>query len=454
MADLSVKFYRRFMFPVLDLRRGTKSIKYFEELKKSQWLDSEEISKLQQRKLKAIIRHAHDNVPYYHKVFKELNLKPEDIKSKEDLKKLPIMDKETVRNNFEDLKAKDFTQRKPIERTTGGTTGQPLKYYSDGMEHSIFWADLWRAWNLAGYELGDKRATIGGSKPSGSGFLSFVRSRVMESNLSLSSFAVKHEAMKVHVEKLKSYKPKILRGYPSSLILFAQYLKETKVESLGVGSVLTISEQLYPHQRKEIGEAFGCEVYDNYGCPDGGVLASECKEHEYHLNSENAVVEIVKDDEVVSSGEEGEMVSTNLVRYAMPFIRYRTGDLGRASDEKSKCKRGLEMLDSILGRTHDYILLQDGNLLAAVNIASVFNEISSRIHIRHYQVVQEKEGELDVLVVEDKGYTESDSDIIAVSLREYIGEVMAINVKSVDEIPLTESGKRRSVVSKLGVGLE
>jgi phenylacetate-CoA ligase len=276
----------------------------------------------------------------------------------------------------------------------------------------------------------------------------------MERNLSLSSFEVKPEAMQIHVDKLRKFRPKILRGYPSSLYLFTKYVNESKVQNLGVGSVITISEQLYPHQRKAIKQAFGCDVYDNYGCPDGGVVACECEEHEYHMNSENAIVEIVKGNEVISAGEEGEMVSTNLIRYAMPFIRYRTGDMGKVSDTKANCKRGLKILDSVLGRTNDYILLPSGNLLAAVNIASVFNEISSQIHIRQYQVVQEKRNELTVFVVEDKGFSDMYSEIISNSLKEHIAGEMEITVKQVDDIPLTESGKRRSVISKLKVGFD
>jgi phenylacetate-CoA ligase len=454
IMDMGRFWYRHLVYPLLDLRRGTKSQKLFSELTKSQWLKPEEIERIQKKRLRALIIHSYENVPFYNKVFKGLALKPDDIKYKEDLKKLPLINKDIIRANFEDFKARNFKSHKPIERTTGGTTGEPLKYYSDKIEHSVFWADLWRAWSWAGWDIGDRRATIGGSRPAGSGFRSFVRSRFMERNLSLSSFEVNYEAMQIHVEKLRKFRPKILRGYPSSLYLFTKYMNESKVRNIGVGSVITISEQVYPHQRKAIKQAFGCEVYDNYGCPDGGVVACECEEHEYHLNSENAIVEIVKGNEVSAAGEEGEMVSTNLVRYAMPFIRYRTGDMGKVSGTKPNCKRGLEILDSILGRTNDYILLPSGNLLAAVNIASVFNEISSQIHIRQYQVVQEKRDELLILVVEDEGFSEKDSEIISNSLKEHIAEEMEITVKQVDDIPLTVSGKRRSVISKLKVGFD
>jgi phenylacetate-CoA ligase len=452
IMDMGRFWYRHLVYPFLDLRRGTDSRKRYEELNKSQWLKPQEIKRIQNKRLRALIIHSYENVPFYNKVFKGLALKPDDIKKKDDLKKLPIINKDIIRANFEDFKARNFNSLRSIMRTTGGTTGEPLRYYSDTTEHSIFWADLWRAWSWAKWDIGDRRATIGGSRPTGSGFRSFVRSRFIERNLSLSSFEVKPEAMQIHVEKLRKFRPKILRGYPSSLYIFTKYLNELKVQNIGVGSVLTISEQLYPHQRKAIEQAFGCEVYDNYGCPDGGVVACECEEHEYHMNSENAILEIVNGNEVTSSGEEGEIISTNLVRYAMPFIRYRTGDMGKVSGAKPNCRRGLEILDSILGRTNDYILLPSGNLLAAVNIASVFNEISSQIHIRQYQVVQEKRDELMVFVVEEKDFSSKDSEIISNSLKEHILGEMEITVKPVDDIPLSESGKRRSVISKLKVG--
>ena len=456
MSESGVVFYQRVMFPILDRRRGTQSLARFAELSKSQWLKPGEIIDLQKKRLKVLIKHAYDNVPYYKRAFRERGLTPDDIKTKKDLHKLPIIDKNTVRDHFDELKAANFRTWKPILRTTGGTTGKPLRYFSDPGEHSVFWADLWRAWTWAGYELGDRRATIGGSRPPSQGFSfgSFVRSRIMERSLSLSSFDVTPEAMAGHVEQLRDFKPKIVRGYPSSLYLFAKYMKKNAVSGLGIESVISISEQLYDHQRKAIEGAFGCPVFDNYGCPDGGVVASECEDHEYHLNSENAIVEIVKDGDVLGFGEEGEIVSTNLVRLAMPFIRYKTGDMAVASDEESRCGRGLEMLSSLMGRTSGYFVLSDGALLAGVNLAAVFNEISSEIHIKQYQVVQESRGEATVLIVEDVGFDRSDRDLISNSLYEHTQGKLAVEVRSVDDIPLTEAGKRRSFISKLGVGLE
>jgi phenylacetate-CoA ligase len=455
MTESSVLFYQRVMYPILDRRRGTKSLARFAELSKSQWLKPDEITELQNKKLRVLIKHAFDNVPFYTRTFKVMGLTPDDIKTKEDLRKLPIIDKNTVRNHFDELKASNFQQLKPLPRTTGGTTGNPLKYFSDQSEHSVFWADLWRAWTWAGYELGDRKATIGGSRPHTSGFSfgSFIRSRLMERNLSLSSFDVTPEAMAGHVDQLKNFKPKIVRGYPSSLFLFARYMKENNVSNLGITSVISISEQLYPHQRKAIEEAFGCPVFDNYGCPDGGVVACECEEHEYHLNSENAIVEIVKDSEVVSPGEEGEMVSTNLTRFAMPFIRYKTGDMAVAKEGESKCGRGLAMLESLMGRTSDYFLLSDGTVLAGVNLSAVFNSISSQLHLKQYQVVQEIKGKATVLLVEDTGFGEGEANLIRNSLQEHTQGKLAVEVKSVDDIPLTEAGKRRSFVSELEVGL-
>jgi len=455
MADLGGMFYRSLLFPMLDLRRGTNSLKCLAELQKSQWLSKDEILNIQNKRLRALIKHSYENVPYYHKTFKKLGIMPEDIKNKEDLVKLPIIDKTIIKNNFEDFKAKNFENWKPISRTTGGTTGKPFRYFSDSREHSVFWADLWRVWGWAGWEIGEKRATIGGSAPSSSGFKfrSFISSRVMERNLSLSSFEVKTEAMQDHLDKLKRFKPKILRGYPSALYLFAKFIDERKITGPKISSIVSISEQLYEHQRKAIENVFECKVFDNYGCPDGGILVCECEEHEYHINSENAIAEIVKKEDVVSAGEKGEIVSTNLARFAMPFIRYRTGDVGKAKDDKSNCKRGLEMFDSILGRTSDYLILPSGDVLSGVSIAAVFNKISSQINIKHYQVVQEKKGELKVLLVADEGYSDKDSELIFGALQEHMGNKMSIEIKEVDDIPLTESGKRRSVVSKLEVEL-
>ena len=135
----------------------------------------------------------------------------------------------------------------------------------------------------------------------------------------------------------------------------------------------------------------------------------------------------------------------------MPFIRYRTGDVGKLSHDIGRCKRGLEMLSAISGRTSDYLTLPDGTLMAGVNIAALFNSISNKIHIEQYQVVQEELKRIDLYIVKAKGYTDSDTELLKTSLAKHMGSDVNIEFKFVEEVPLTPQGKLISVISKLPV---
>ena len=123
------KLFRCVIFPLMEFSQGTKIQKYLKWLEKTQWWKPSEIKELQDKKLRALIRHAYENVPYYHKLFRKLHLKPDDIKEEEDLQKLPILRKEDIRKNFSELLARDFKRWKPKLNATSGSTGEPLKYY-------------------------------------------------------------------------------------------------------------------------------------------------------------------------------------------------------------------------------------------------------------------------------------------------------------------------------------
>lgn len=433
-GDSMTKMFYRF----LDRRRGTRSLNELEYLNATQWYTRQSIEKLQMKKLRRLLYHVYENVAYYKRVFKNAGLTPSDIKTKEDLKLLPLLDKETVKKNFYTLRASDFDSYKPFLSSTGGTTGRPLKYYSDVDDYTVFWADLWRVWSWAGYNLGDKRVTIG-STPS-NGLIAFVRNRIMERNLNISSFDIKPENIHHIKAQIRKFKPVMLRGYPSALGLLASHFK---LDCPTLKAVITTSEQLYPHQRKLLEAYFECELFDNYGCPDGGIMACECEKHSHHINSENVITEIV----------DGEIVVTSLSRYAMPFIRYRTGDMGELSDDKCDCGRGLEMLDELQGRLSDFITLPDGNIISSIPIVDLFNKMSSKNHIRQYQVVQDSKYKINVKIIEDDGFTEKEAENICRKLQELLHIDTNVNILLVDDIPLTKNGKRRSVISKLDVKL-
>jgi len=420
----------------------------FSRMCASQWFRRERILDIQQRRLRALINHAYENVPYYHRILKDRGLHPSDIKSVEDLNRLPRLTKDDVRSNFEDMVAANFSRAEIIPCATGASTGEPLQFYVTKDHLNCMHAAELRANGWCGYRLGDKHALLWASQ------FDLKRSEklrhrieyMLDRRIMLNCFRMSRESMRIYARRLKKFKPKIVRGYASAVYLFAKFMLHEGVDNIKPKAVITSAETLSDPERRMIEEAFRSEVYDFYGSREAGAMASECSEHSgYHISAENYVLECVTEGERAASGETGVILITNLRNYAMPFIRYEIGDLGKFSDGVCSCGRGLPMISSIEGRTTDIIVTQDGNFLPGLILTIIFFDLP----VKQYRIIQEKSEEITVKIVRASGYSEKDTRHIMRGLRKVIGRGIEIRLEFVHSIPLTKSGKRRPIISKI-----
>lgn len=439
---------KHILYPIGETFLGTKMLRYLKELEETQWWSLERLQELQNEKLRALIKHAYENVPYYRRIFEERGLTDKDIQTVEDLPKLPVLTKNDIRQNFADLIAKDSSKRKPFLNATAGSTGEPLKYYIDMEVASISWAGMLRGWEWAGYKLGDKRATIAGSslvtdKPA---FNKRARN-LIERNLKLSALDMSKERMASYTIKITSYKSKFLRGYPSAIYVFAEFLREKGINSIQPKAIFTTAEMLLPQHREVIEKQFGCKVFDQYGCYDGGLQAMECSEHcGFHISVEKVIMEFVdEDNKPVPAGCSGEILATDLYNYTMPFIRYAVGDMGVFADEQCSCGRGLPLMKSLEGRTTDLIVFNNGVTLSGPALTLVFKDC----HIRQYQVIQEAKDKLVIKVIKAEHYSDRDTEHFLGIIKAHAGEGVEIETYFVDEIPTTKAGKWRFIISKI-----
>jgi len=252
--------------------------------------------------------------------------------------------------------------------------------------------------------------------------------------------------MNLYIKKIRQFKPEFIRGYPSAMYVFAEHLKEARIDDIKPKAIFTTAEVLYPIQRKAIESQFGCRVFDGYGARDGGPNAMECSEHTgLHVSVEGVVIEFVEDNETVSFGESGRMLCTDLFNYAMPFIRYAVGDVGTPTKELCPCGRGLPLIKSIAGRTTDIIKLGNGTVLSGPAFTLLFKEFD----IEQYQIVQTAKNRLLIKIVRGINYTEKDTDYISNIIKSHAGQDVEVNIKLVDSIPAAKSGKRLFFISKV-----
>lgn len=446
------KIVKNILFPIyqMNLPRDERIITYLNLLEKTQWWRYSELEILQLKKLKKLLQHANDNVPFYHRIFKKLNFKPENVSSINDLNKLPILTKEMVNKNFNDLYARNYLKEKFILSSTGGSTAAPMKFYIDKKWDACNIAAAFRSWSWAGYNLGDKMAYLWSAPQDLKDWsnIDIVRNFFLKKRY-LDAFNLTEENMNKYVKILTRFKPKIINTYASVIFTFSEFIKKMGIDTIKPRAILTTSDMLYDYQRQSIERAFNCEVFDYYSGRDTTLQAAECCEHfGYHLSIENAVVEFIKGNEHVTPGETGNLIITDLCGYAMPFIRYEIGDLGTPSDERCPCGRNLPIMKSLKGRTYDYIQTPDGRLLAGIFFHHIL--VHHKIQgIKEFQIIQKTKDKIIVYIVKNEKENTEDINRFIYLIKKNVGEKVEVELQYVSEIKRTPTGKLMHVISNI-----
>ena len=307
---------------------------------------------------------------------------------------------------------------------------------------------LYRGWGYAGYELGDKMVFLAGSSL-GVGTTSKLVTKFHETvrNVKkLSSFDMNHENLNKYAEIINSFEPKILTGYASSIYFFANFLDENNISVTSPQGIITTAEKLYPNMKTKIETVFGCDVYDSYGLNDGGVTAFECSEHGYlHIDTERSIMEVVDENNFQIDDGKGSILATSLHNYAMPFIRYDTGDIGHIVDDVCSCGRNPKLLKEIIGRQQDILQTPDGNFIHGEFFTHIFWETDG---IKEFQIIQNSLDNIIIRLIPENNFDEKQL--------EYITKIISkrsngwnIEFKFVDNIDRSKSGKYKFVINEL-----
>jgi len=421
-------------------------LKHYNFVKKNEFKSHEELKRCQEEKLQKLIQFSYNNVPYYFKLFKNLSLKPEDIQTIEDLEKLPILTKEMIRNNQRDFIPNNLKIQKYVNGSTGGSTGEPLQYRLSKEDEILGLAILYANWGYAGYELGDKVGVIAGSSlmPTAKSKLADNIKAFMMNYKKYSSFDLSDKYMDKIVIGLNKFKPKYLRGYASSIYLFSKHIKDKDPNiNFQPKGVFTTAEVLFDYQRELIEDVFGCKVFNQYGLNDGGISAFECEVHKgLHVDMLRSILEVVDEEgNQLGAGGEGHILATSLYNYAMPFIRYDTGDLGILSNEKCECGRDTPLLEKIIGRTTDYLEFSNGAIIGTPILTVLFGKFD----IIQYQIVQKDTNTILVNIVKGKNYRKDDEKEIRDTFYKHVGDITII-FNYVDKIETTKAGKWKFIV--------
>jgi phenylacetate-CoA ligase len=421
------------------------------KLVENQWKPRAVLQKEQDRALSAVIRFAVAEVPYYRRLFRTLDLTPEDVKTSGDLSRLPVLTKEMIRAAPEEFIPASLGRQQYQEQVSSGSTGTPFRFRMSRRDHTLAVALMYRGWGYAGYQPGDPMVILAGAAlnigPRNT--LSRTAHEFVRNTRLLSSFDMSGEMMDRYTGIINRKQPRFLRGYASSLYFFATWIREKGTRIHAPEGIFTTAEKLYPPMRSRLEEVFSCPVYDTYGLYDGGVGAYECPEHRgLHIDTERAVLEVVDGEGYPHTSGEGRILCTTLHNDAMPLLRYDSGDLGSISGTPCPCGRESLLLTEVIGRSVDMLVTPEGMRVHGAFVGMFLEHCPG---IREYQVVQETPRTLRVKIVADPAFDpaalQGFRELIASKSREW-----EVEFAFVDAIERTAAGKYRFIESRLPPG--
>lgn len=418
-------------------------------LAESERWSEDELHAYAMEQLSDLLRHAYEHVPYYRAVFDGLGARPEDIRQLEDLRSLPTLSKRELQDRQEELLASNVRPRDRVYSTTGGSTGEPVGFFHDRDTSAKEWAFMTTQWERVGFRAGDRTAILRGTVVRGERL--FERAPFQNAVI-MSSYHLTEGRLPLYLAKLRQFRPRFLRAYPSAATLVARFMLEHAEPPIQeLEAILCGSENLYDWQRQQIQEAFGCRVFSWYGQSERVSLAGEC-EHDsrLHLFPQYGITELLDEagGAVEEPGRLGEIVATGFLTRAMPLIRYRTADVAVfASGTCEACRRPYKLLDRVEGRLQEFIVSRSGRYISmtAINMhSSVFD------NVHQFRFRQSVPGKLMLSILPKPAYsTARDEARIRSELAPKLGPDIHLDVELVAEIPRTGRGKFRFLDQEL-----
>ena len=400
----------------------------------------DELTHHQSIRLKKLINHAYSTVPFYKKLFDNNRLHPNDIKSIDDISKIPVIDKDLLKQNtYHNLISKKYNINNILPVKTAGSNGTPYLFYIDHSFDQFRKAQFLRPYLTNGKRLLDNTVSFSVNK-------AMERKWYQRIGIIPETKIFSGTDISIQLKAIEKLKPDIIQGYGSVLNLLAVKILEENIPVPKPRLIFTDSELLMPEMRESIEKAFCKKIIDIYGTWETDNIAYECDHHNgYHVAIDSVIMEFLKDNKPVKTDEEGEIVVTVLNNFAMPFIRYNLHDMGSFSSKPCTCGRTFPLMNQIKGRANDYLYTEEGKRLS---IFSLGRFASLAPNVCEYQIIQENFNLFTLLIVPNKSYNNEGEKVIAPVIKEFFPSAQ-ININLVSSIPREPSGKFKAFKSKV-----
>lgn len=264
-----------FFYPVT-LMKGEPISFLRSSYKNRQWVSKGDLERYQLFKFKEIMKHAVANSVFYRELYRSHDISVEDIRSLGDIKALPTISKDNLTQSLETMSTNDKTRIFSSTKTTGGSTGQPVKLYKDSIALARERCATARSYEWAGIALGDSQLRFWGVPHSKKARRTSRIADLVANRRRVSAFDLTEDSLARYYHECELFKPKYIYGDVSAIEQFARFLIENKLKPLSsVKSIITTAEILNSNARSTIQRAFSANVYNEYGCGEVGSIAHE-----------------------------------------------------------------------------------------------------------------------------------------------------------------------------------
>jgi phenylacetate-CoA ligase len=440
--DKTMNLRKEAYFFVIKIFRGIELGKYYEQY----WHEIQAgiPTDTTKRSLESLLVHCQKNVPYYAELMKRLGNSYHNDPI-EYISRFPVLTKEIIQNNFDSLKSKDLDSRKWFYMTSGGSTGKPGRVIQD-YEYSAKAGAIQLLYSrLVGRETGDLEVYVWGSEKEVNQGKENWKAKIstrLTNSIYFNAFKMPPQRMNEIIDFINKRKPKLIVAYAESIYDLALYIEENKLQIVPQTAIMTSAGTLYPFMRQKLEQVFQCKVYNRYGSREIGNIACERPGYKGLWVAPWAnFIEIVNEEQkTVPDGQDGEILITSLINYAMPLIRYKIDDRGSLlPSELQNPASNEQIIADISGRSIATFKTKDGGYVSPGYLMVI---ISEEKWIKQYQVIQKNFSHIVYkLVLTDLNYPPEKLEEIRRKTRAAFGQECQVDFEFVDEIPPSNSGK-------------
>ena len=418
----------------------------------------EEITQLQNQRLTVLLRHAWENTDYYRQILEDCGVVKDGRVDLDKFESIPFLTKDIIRREGKLLKAKKLPKgRKPYPNSSGGSTGQPVQFWQDSYYWDLNVATKIYHFEVLGKTLGELELKIWGSAEDlfeGTIGLTTKVKNFFYNRKFQQCFHLPEKHVNQIINSINRFKPKIIWSYLDGVYVISNYINKHRVGLHRPAAIFCGASTLYPHITQAIEKAFNAPVINFYGSREVGDVACQCgKKKGLHIASLFNKIEVINKVGIPVIEEDGELVITSLMNYAMPLIRYRIGDIGRLTQHKCPCGRGFPLLESVAGRVIDVFMNSNGDRIDSYFFIHLLGVVFNFDWLYKFQVIQEDYARIKIKMILENGVAREQIQYylneIKKKIRIVMGDDCEVIFDIVDEIPLTKSGKHLYTVCKL-----